>query len=198
MYNYENIEEKIEAFLHSLPCQSEMPMPPIKVERQNLNYANMLLDAYSSSADSEIQAISQYLYHHDTIRNEKIANALLCIAMIEMHHLHVLGELITLLGGKPFFYNSNFSFWKTDNIAYVDKNTPYVKEKGENSQRADLDIICKKLEKDIIAEQNAINGYKYLLQHIDDKYIEKIIRKIISDEQTHIKIFVDLIEKYCR
>ena len=198
MYNFDNIEEMVDKFLDSLPCQSEMPMPEIKVERQNLNYAHMLLDAYSSTADSEIQAISQYLYHHDTIPNEKIANALLCIAMVEMHHLHVLGELITLLGGKPFFYNSNFSFWKTDSIAYVDKNNPYEKTRIENESKNENKIIRQKLEKDIIAEQNAINGYKYLLQHIDDRYIDKIIRKIISDEQAHIKIFVNLIEKYCR
>ncbi len=31
---------------------------------------------------------------------------------------------------------------------------------------------------------------------IEDKYIEKIILKIISDEQTHINIFENLIEKY--
>ena len=198
MYNFQDVEEKIHSFLHTLPCQSDVPMPPIRVERQNLNYANMLLDAYASSADSEIQAITQYLYHSKTIENKNISNAVLCISMVEMHHLDVLSQLINLLGGKPFYYNSNFSFWKTENIAYVDKNNPYGKEKNENGQRLYNESACKKLERDIIAEQNAINGYKYLLQHIDDQYIEKIIRKIISDEQTHIKIFVDLIEKYCR
>lgn len=33
-------------------------------------------------------------------------------------------------------------------------------------------------------------------EDIEDKYVEKIILKIISDEQTHIKIFENLIEKY--
>ena len=39
----------------------------------------------------------------------------------------------------------------------------------------------QKLENDINGEKNAINGYKLLLERIKDKYIEKIILKIISD-----------------
>lgn len=57
MNKFEDIEEKINKFLETLPCQSDMPFPPIKVERQNPGYANLLLNAFASSSDSEIQAI---------------------------------------------------------------------------------------------------------------------------------------------
>ncbi|MBC8059473.1 MAG: hypothetical protein H7Y18_02295 [Clostridiaceae bacterium] len=45
MNKFEDIEEKIHKFLETLLCQSDMPFPPIKVERSNLEYANLLLDA---------------------------------------------------------------------------------------------------------------------------------------------------------
>jgi bacterioferritin len=80
-----------------------MPFPPVKVEKSNLEYANLLLDVFASSADSELQAITQYIYHSKTISNDTISKALMCIALVEMHHLDVLSELITLLGGKPFY-----------------------------------------------------------------------------------------------
>lgn len=108
MKKFEDIEEKIDKFLETLPCQSNMPFPQIKVERQNLEYANLLLDSFASSADSEIQAITQYIYHSKTINNDIMSKALMCIALVEMHHLDALSELIPLLGGKPFYQNSSF------------------------------------------------------------------------------------------
>ena len=194
MNKFEDIEDKIDKFLETLPCQSDMPFPPIKVERQNLGYATLLLDAFSSSADSEIQAITQYIYHSKTISNATISKALMCIALVEMRHLDTLSELIPMLGGKPFYENSNKNFWMTGNISYIDKNIIYEKE--HSSAMENKDNSREKLEANIDAERNTINGYKRLLMAIKDKYIEKIIVKIISDEQTHIKIIESLIEKY--
>lgn len=194
MNKFEDIEEKIDKFLETLPCQSDIPFPPIKVERKNPGYATLLLDAFASSADSEIQAITQYIYHSKTISNNIISKALMCIALIEMRHLDTLSELIPMLGGKPFYENSNKNFWMTGNIAYVDKNIIYEKEHSNTGNNEGNSR--EKLEVDIDGERNAINGYKRLLKAIEDKYIEKIILKIISDEQTHIKIFENLIEKY--
>lgn len=194
MNKFEDIEEKIDKFLETLPCQSDMPFPPIKVEKKNLEYATLLLDAFASSADSEIQAITQYIYHSKTISNSTISKALMCISLIEMHHLDVLGELISMLGGKPFYENSNKNFWMTGNIPYIDKNIIY--EKGHSNSDDNKEITRRKMEANIDSERNAINEYKRLLKNIQDKYIEKIIVKIISDEQTHIKIFEKLIDKY--
>jgi bacterioferritin len=194
MRKFEDIEEKIDKFLETLPCQSSIPFPPIKVERSNLEYANLLLDAFASSADSEIQAITQYIYHSKTISVDIISKALMCIALIEMRHLDTLSELIPLLGGKPFYENSSKNFWMTGNIAYGDKNIIYSKD--SNNTKDDKENFKGKLVSDINGEKNAINGYKKLLNTIKDKYIEKIILKIISDEQVHIRIIESLIEEY--
>ena len=194
MKKCEDIEEKIDAFLESLPCQSNIPFPPIKVERQNLEYANLLLNAFASSADSEMQAITQYIYHSKTISNEAVSKVLMCIALVEMHHLDALSELIPLLGGKPFYQNSSKNFWMAGNIAYVDKNIIY--EKDSDDDKNDNSIVRQKLESNINGEKNAISGYKMLLETIHDIYIEKIILKIISDEKVHIKILENLIEGY--
>lgn len=194
MYNYEDFEAKVDKFFEELPCQSNLPMPEGKVEGKNLNYANMLLDAYSSSADSEIQAISQYLYQHTTIGNEAISNMLLCVSITEMHHLEMLAELIVELGGKPIYYNSNRHYWNTGNIAYGDRDILCLKLDEKDIE--DREIIKEKLLLDIKAEVNAINGYRFIKSNIDDKYIKKVLDKIISDEEVHISLFQGMIKKY--
>ena len=194
MYKFDDIEERIDKFLESLPCQSEISFPEVKVENKNLAYADMLLDAYASSADSEIQAITQYIYHSKTIGNKTISNALMCTALIEMGHLDALSEIISELGGKPAYYNSNRNFWMTGNIAYGDKNI--LNLKADENAFTDKHTIRSKLENDIIGEISAINGYKLLLSKIKDKYIQRVIEKIISDEEVHISIFQELIKRY--
>lgn len=82
----------------------------------------------------------------------------------------------------------------TGNIQYIDKNIIYEKEHSNSDDNKE--ITRRKMESNIDSERNTINGYKRLLKNIEDKYIEKIIVKIISDEQTHIKIFEKLIDKY--
>ncbi|MDU1412884.1 MAG: bacterioferritin [Clostridium sp.] len=194
MNNFEDIEGLVEGFLDSLPCQSDIPFPEVEVEEKNINYANMLLDAQSSAADSEIQAIAQYIYHHKTIANEHIAGALMCIALVEMRHYDVLGELITKLGGKPVLYNSNRAFWSTENIAYGDKDILCLKLDEKDPK--DKEIIKQKIMLDIKGEINAINGYKFIKKNVSDKYIKKILDKIISDEEVHLQIFESIIKKY--
>lgn len=193
------IEEDVDKFINSLPCQSKIPMPEIKVEAKNTQYAKLLQNAFSGSEDSELAAILQYLYHHETIENKTIANALLCISMIEMHHYDVLSELISLLGENPFLYNSNKFFYSTGTIGYIDDPFACLKEatKDENDDKTSKEKIRIKLEKDILSEVNAINAYKFIKENIKDKYINKIIEKIIEDEKYHIRIFNALIQKYC-
>ncbi len=54
-------------------------------------------------------AITQYLYQHFILdeRRKSLASTLECIAKVEMHHLEIVGELITKLGGNPLFWTKN-------------------------------------------------------------------------------------------
>lgn len=193
MDKFDNIEELIDEFIESLPCQSSMKYPEGCVSGENLKYAEMIYDAYASSADSELQAIVQYLYHAHTIENKTITNALLCISMIEMEHFDKLSDLIKEFGGKPAYYNSNKYYWITANIPYGDKDM--LETKLDEKALSDRKTIHEKLMLDIKSEINAINGYKFLRNSINDKYFRGVIDKIISDEEVHIDIFQELIKK---
>lgn len=187
-----DIEKRIYAFLDTLDCQSNVKFPEVRVEAPNMEYAKLLYSAYADGEASEIQAVTQYLYHSQTIPIEEISNNMMCIALVEMRHLDTIGDLIKDLGGKPFFYNSNEYFWDSGNIDYVDSNRH--NSKGQ-SQKPSTSL---KLELDIQGELSTINHYEILYKYIEDKYIRRIFEKIISDEKHHIKIFQSMLDKYFR
>lgn len=164
-------------FFDSLPCKAADPYPEVEVESQNLRYAKLLLDAYANGEKSEMTAITQYMHHHLTIKNKEIADVELCIALVEMKHLEMLGELIKMLGGNPKYRRSNKAWWDGGEVAY-----------GDN--------IEFKLKLDIDAEKSAIEGYKTLISEIKDRNITKILSRILEDEIMHLEILTGLYKKY--
>lgn len=161
---------------------SSQPYPPIKVKGKNIFYAEILMDDYAGYI-SEFSAISQYIYHSLDLGNvdQNLANMYIQISKVEMHHLDILGQLITLLGGNPQYrgsYSTNFKPWNGSFVYY-----------GVN--------ICERLYKDLESEYSAIASYKRHIEIIDDDYIRKIIQRIILDEKVHIKHFKSAIKKYC-
>jgi bacterioferritin len=155
---------------------SSEPYPPITVEKPNKNYAMLILDDYAGLT-SEMTAINQYIYHDFTInkKNPDIAKVIERISLNEMRHLEVLAELIIALGEKPIFYSQS-GYWNGDYVDY-----------GEN--------LLDKLVIDLNSEKEAISKYQRHIALIDDKNIKAILARIILDEEVHVKIFTDLIEK---
>lgn len=188
-----NTEEKIHQFIKELNCHSAMEIPEVKVERKNMEYARLLYSAYAAGEASELVAITQYLYHSETIPIDEISDSIKCVALVEMHHLDMIGDLIKQLGGKPFFFNSNQYFWSSGVIDYVDKITDKWDKDIPDSR-----VTCLKIDRDIQGEISAINSYEVLYKNIDDMYVRKVLEKIISDEKTHVKIFQGLLDKYCK
>jgi bacterioferritin len=52
------------------------------------------------------------------------------------------------------------------------------------------------LSEDINSEMMAIENYKYHISIIDDKYIKKLLHRIIADEEFHVKLFREMYNKY--
>lgn len=187
MGNSKNSKLSMDNFMNSLSCQSDIPFPEIKIEKPNIAYANLLHDPYASSITSELQAITQYIYHHETIENERVSKTLMCIAIVEMRHLDTLSSLINKLGGNPVFCDSIGNWFMAGKLAYF----------YNDALDKDNNLLCKKIESDISGEKEAIRGYKNLLLQIDDKYIKKVLEKIISDEEVHIHILNGILKDYC-
>lgn len=150
--------------------KSNLPYPDIKVEKENIEYAKLLMYPYASMV-SEDTATHLYMYQSFILDNN-IGRILENIAIVEMHHLEMLAKTINLLGLKPE-YKSNDIPWTSN---YVNYNTNLK------------DILKINIE----SETLAIKNYQNLIKVINDKYIKKMLERIIVDEEIHLKIFNDL------
>lgn len=139
--------------------------------RQNQRYANLLYDNFAGSA-GELTAVTQYIYEHIELkRYESFSKILRSIAIEEMYHLELLGELIRKLGKKAYFIDKNQCYWNTENIKYHFNN------------------IYDMLMFNITLEKESIEGYKEVIKYTQNKSIKELLERIILDEQTHLEIF---------
>lgn len=155
--------------------------PPITVRECNPRYAQILLESFAG-ATSELTAITTYLYHHHD--SEKLlpefSSALEDIAIVEMHHLDILAQLIKLLGGDPRYHSSNGTLWSPRCIRYL-TGDPH-----------------SQLIADIHAEAAAITQYRQQIIQICDPHIQRILERIIQDEEKHLKTFEKILDKFCK
>ena len=163
------------------PIMMDLPWPEIQVRAQNQIYANLLSVDYCG-ATSEMSAITQYINNENRLScgNCPLARTVLGIAMAEMMHLQKLGELIFLLGGTVDFVarqpNGRDVMW-----------TPGYLNIPENGR--------KMLLADIEAEKSAINQYRMHIKVINDDCVNRVLERIIKDEEYHIMILQNLLKE---
>ena len=165
------------------PIMMDLPYPPVQVSGQNQVYANLLSVDYCGSV-SELSAITQYINNENrlSLGNCPMAQTLLGIAMAEMMHLQKLGELVCLLGGTVDFVakqqNGRNIIW-----------TPGFLTIPEHAKQM--------LLADIEAEKAAISQYRMHMKMINDDCVNKVLARIIIDEEYHIMILQALIREHC-
>ena len=159
--------------------KSNLPYPEIRVAGKNADYAAMMLSNVGGQR-SEMTAIGLYVYSRLVCTEKAIAEALGKIAVVEMHLLHIFGELAKLLGQNPRLWNKRqqgMVYWSPRFIPYSVKQ----KEILENTLRGELDTIHK---------------YSMQCEHIKDGNLVQIIKRIILDEEIHVKILRKLMQEY--
>lgn len=163
------------------PAMADLPYPPNQISERNQNYAQLLSVDYCG-AISELSAITQYINNENRLVCEKcpIAKTILEIAVAEMMHLQKLGELINLLGGAIDFTakqpNGRLMMW-----------TPAYLKIPANARQMIL--------ADIESENAAINQYRRHMSMIKDIYVNRVLARIIKDEEYHIMLLRALMEE---
>ena len=151
--------------------KKNIPYPKLMNIRQNLRYADLLYDNFAGDF-GELSAITQYIYEHIELNKyESFSKILLSIAIEEMHHLDLIGDLIRRLGKRPYYINKSQCIWNAENVKYHFNNI--------------YDMLCYNIE----SEKKAIIGYQEAIKNTQNKSIKELLERIILDEQTHLEIF---------
>lgn len=161
------------------PLKVDIPYPPLNQIERDEKSAYIISPAYSG-LHSELKAILQYVYHAQFFNDERFLEyktALINIAICEMEHLNILGELLLKLGADPIYTLRAFdkyNFFTTSCIAQ--SKTPE-----------------KMLLDDISGELSAINTYTEIIDKIKNERVSAIITRIRLDEELHVKVLKELL-----
>jgi bacterioferritin len=128
-----------------------------------------IVELLNADLRDEHAAIIQYLQHAYAIGEGEEAGEIEAIAREEMRHLDWLAEVIVELGGKP------------------------------DMERGKVDLTgsgpVEWMARDILAEERAIAQYKAHIAAIEDERIQRLLRRILSDEESHRDDFADLADE---
>ena len=148
----------------------DLPYPPVEVTCPDPACVPILRDLYAGQR-SELGAITQYCYQSFLLSGERepIAKLLRDIAIVEMHHLEMLGRLICLCGGTPDFAGGRRQWWNGSFVSY----------------RKDL---CGALLLSLSDEVAAVEAYKKAACRIQDPKIQAVLQRIAMDEALHVQL----------
>lgn len=155
---------------HPAVCDPR-PYPPVKAARRNICYADMIVPALRDQT-SELTAITSYLYQNWIFfqKYPSLAETIMKIAKVEMHHMQMLGTLVTILGGDPKFAENPCHCWTGDACDYTKD-------------------MCRTFKGNSEAEEAAASFYLETASKIQDPYVCAVLNRIALDEKIHAKIF---------
>lgn len=155
-----------------------IPYPEVKVEKKDIEIAKDLLNSYAGRV-SEDSAVHDYIFQMMMQDDDEIKKILRGIAIVEMHHLEILGKLIYALGLTPLFasVSDNHTKWFSGEYVNYERNWEQT------------------LRDNIFQEEMAIKNYEHIILKTQDESVKHILKRIILDERVHIEIFMRLLEQ---
>lgn len=169
-------EQKKEAFA------AANPYPPVCICERNPVYGRMMLDNVGGQ-NSEISAITLYVYNNLLIdENPRLSEFFHKISVVEMHHLHIFGQIARMEGENPRLWTH-----KGKQMVYWSP--------GYNSYPIEIEPL---LQNALNSERGAVRKYQQQCQQIQDIHIVECLKRIILDEELHIRLLESLIKEYCK
>lgn len=151
----------------------DMPYPEVKVKNKDLELAKQIFNVYAGEVSEDTCTHSYILQKFLFSDNEEIKQIFHGIAIVEMHHLEILGELIKKLGLIPLY------------LSVKNNNVEWFSGKYVASEKNIKDALLKNIN----MEKLAIKSYENIIQSTNDENIIHIMKRIILDERLHIEIF---------
>jgi len=128
-----------------------------------------IIELLNEDLRDEHGAIIQYLNHAYGLGEGEMACEIEAIARDEMRHLDWLAETIVELGGTPSL------------------------ERG--TMRMGGTLVVDWMKNNVALEEGAAAQYKEHINLIDDQKIKRLLRRILSDEESHHGNFVHFADK---
>lgn len=161
-----------------MSLKADLPYPTLDGIGKDCKSLRIVSPAYAGR-EGELTATLQYVYqaiYLEAIGKGEIAHVLLEIAVCEMHHIEILGSLITRLGAPPVF------------TACPPYPVGYYSASYVNYVKSPESMISA----DIAGEKRAIRGYENMLEGLTEPNVRAVIERILADERLHLQTLQEL------
>jgi bacterioferritin len=128
-----------------------------------------IIEMLNKDIEGEHAGIIQYLQHAYAMGEGEMSCEIEALAREEMRHLDWLAETIVELGG-----------------------TPSIKR---GTMRMGGKTVAEWMSNDVLLEEDAIKLYKEHIKAIDDPKIKRLLKRILSDEESHRGDFAHFVDK---
>jgi bacterioferritin len=128
-----------------------------------------IIDMLNLDIEGEHGAIIQYLSHAYAMGEGEMSCEIEGLAREEMRHLDWLAETVVELGGTPSI--------------------------TRGKMRMGGKAVSEWMSNDVLLEQDAIDLYKEHIKVIDDPKIKRLLKRILSDEESHRGDFEHFVDK---
>jgi bacterioferritin len=128
-----------------------------------------IIEMLNLDIEGEHGAIIQYLLHAYAMGEGEISCEIEALAREEMRHLDWLAETVVELGGTPSLKRGNM--------------------------RMGGKAVSEWMANDVLLEDDAIKLYKEHIKAIDDPKIKRLLKRILSDEESHRGDFEHFVDK---
>lgn len=160
------------------PLALDLPYPSTETLTKDIRSGQILSFAYASD-EGELTAVLQYVYQSIVLQRScpTLSQTLSAIAACEMHHFRLLGEAMQNCGVTPTI----------------------TKRAGGNVY--DASCVCRSTDpRQIVSaamksELEAIATHKKMLSVLHNEEIEKLVERLILDEQLHYDTLKGLTEQ---
>ena len=158
-----------------MEMREERNCPSLEGIKEDLQTLRLISPAYAGR-EGELTAVLQYVYQSIMFEKQgdsESAKTLLKIAVNEMHHLEILGTMITKLGAPPVFSACPpypVGFYSASCVNYA--KTPR-----------------QMISADICAEENAVSEYERILLRVKNSAVAEVISFLLEEEREHLKTF---------
>lgn len=128
-----------------------------------------IIEMLNEDIEGEHAAIIQYLLHAYAMGEGEMACEIEALAREEMRHLDFIAETVVELGGIPSL--------------------------KRGMMRTGGKLVPDWMSNDILQEDDAIKLYKEHIKAIADPKIKRLLKRILSDEESHRGDFVHFVDK---
>lgn len=152
-----------------------IPYPKITESNLNRYDTQMILRLYAE----KLVSIHDYIYYNLLFSelNPELADILECISIAEMKHFKLYTKLLLLSGIHPGYKAL----------------LPYLRKEDRGMSSTSIDNALERLHS---AEQLSASNTRLVLSQANDTSAVRVLKRIVEDEDHHVKILSALRKRY--